>query len=350
MFPKIGIVYLSWNRKQYLDEVLSALRAQTYPQDRLELIFVDNGSVDGTAEYLRQTEGITFLGNAENLGFAEGNNMGITHALLHGCDYVFLHNDDLKLDPNAIAEAVNLAESDKTIGSVQSLMKLWKTPDVINSSGGQVHFLGLGFARDNGQKDADVVLSDGEEIAYGSGAAILLRASVLQEIGLLDPYLFLYHEDLQFGWRIRLAGFRNVLSVKSIAYHDYTFKRSIQKFYWMERNRWLVHLTCLKWQTLALIVPLMILFELPLMLFALLGGWWKEKLIVYVQMFKPSTWIYLVKTRRRIQASRRVSDKTIVSLFQSRIAHQETHNPLVVYVGNPSLSALWYLLKRLIQW
>ena len=350
MLPKVGVIYLAWNRKQYLEEVLSALRSQTYPQDRLELIFVDNASEDGTAEMLRETKGITFLGNAENLGFAEGNNMGINHALLHECDYVFLHNDDLKLDPNAILEAVNLAESDKTIGSVQSLIKLWKHPDTINSSGGQIHFLGFGFARDNGRKQQDVPLQEAEEIAYGSGAALLLRSSVLQEVGLLDPFLFLYHEDLQLGWRIRLAGFRNVLSLKSIAYHDYTFKRSIEKFYWMERNRWLVHLICLKGKTLLLVVPWMVLLELPLMVFAVLGGWWKEKIMVYLQFFKRSTWTYLISTRRRIQASRRVSDQQIVSLFEGRIVHQQTHNPLVTYIGNPLFSALWLFLKRLIRW
>ena len=350
MLPKIGIVYLSYNGKHYLDEVLSALRALDYPKDRLELIFVDNASHDGSQEYLRSVEGITFFGNDKNLGFAEGNNMGIEHALLNDCKYVFLHNNDLKLDRNAIKEAVHLAESDASIGSVQSLMKLWKHPDTINSTGGMVHFLGFGFVRDNGCKDADVDVRDGEEIAYASGAAVLYRSSVLKQIGLLDPYLFLYHEDLQLGWRIRLVGFKNVLSTKSIAYHDYAFKKSVQKFYWMERNRWLVHLTYLKGKTLILIVPFMVLLELPLLLFAVKGGWLKEKVIVYAQMFRPSTWRYVTSTRAKIQAMRAVSDKKIVSLFTSSILHQETSSPAVIHIGNPLLSAVWFFLKRLIRW
>ncbi len=348
--PKVGIIYLSYNGKPYLDEVLAALRALTYPSDRLEFIFVDNNSKDGSQEYLRDVEGITFFGNGKNLGFAQGNNMGIEHALLNGCDYVFLHNNDLKLDPHAINEAVALAESDPTIGSVQSLMKLWKHPDTINSTGGMVHFLGFGFVRDNGRKDKDVQVYDGEEIGYASGAAVLYRSSVLKQIGLLDPFLCLYHEDLQLGWRIRLAGFRNVLSTGSIAYHDYAFKKSVKKFYWMERNRWLVHLTYLKGKSLVLLFPLMALLEIPLLAFSIKGGWFKEKLFVYAQFFRPSTWRYIVTTRSKVQSTRKVSDREIVKLFTSSIEHQETSNPFVMHIANPVLTIIWFFLKRIIRW
>lgn len=349
MLPKVGVIYLSYNGKSYLDDVLVALRGQDYPSDRLEIIVVDNASKDGSQAYLRTIEGITFFPNEKNLGFAEGNNMGIEHALLHGCDYVYLHNNDLKLDRQAISQAVAMAQSDHTIGSVQSLMKLWQHPDTINSTGGMIHFLGFGFVRDNGRKDADVQVTNGEEIAYASGAAVLYRSSLLKKIGFLDPYLFLYHEDLQLGLRIRLAGFKNVLCATSIAYHDYTFKKSIQKFYWMERNRWLVHLTCLQRRTLIAIVPFMLLLELPLLILAIKGGWLKEKLIVYAQFFRPATWKYLRETRKRIQSLRQVSDASMVPLFTSKIEHQDMDHPLVTHIGNPLFSALWYVLKRVIR-
>ena len=124
MMPKVAIVYLSYSGLRYLDEVITALRALDYPKDRLELIFVDNASHDGSQDYLRNVEGITFFPSATNTGFAEGNNIGIRHALFGGADYVFLHNNDLKLAPDAITRAVELAESDPKIGSVQSLMLL----------------------------------------------------------------------------------------------------------------------------------------------------------------------------------------------------------------------------------
>lgn len=355
MMPKVAIVYLSYNGKRYLDEVISALGALDYPKDRLELVFVDNASSDGSQEYLRSVDGITFFANADNLGFAEGNNIGINHAMLHGADYVFLHNNDLKLAPDAISRAVELAESDPTIGSVQSLMLLWKRPDIINSTGGMVHFLGFGFVRDNGRLLTEVIggvptpRRDGEEIAYASGAAVLYRSSVLKQVGLLDPFLFLYHEDLELGWRIRLAGYRNVLSLHSRAYHDYEFKRSIQKFFWMERNRWLVHFSHLKWPTLFLLLPFLFLLELPLLAFALKGGWFKQKLLVYRALLSPRAWRYVAGKRAESRRIRRVSDRDIVSLFTPKIDHQETQNLVVKYIGNPVLDLLWAVLRLTIR-
>lgn len=350
MMPKVAIIYLSYNGIRYLDEVIAAMRALDYPQDRLELIVVDNASNDGSPEYLRQVEGITLFLNETNLGFAEGNNIGTQHALEQGADYIFLHNNDLVLDPSAIMHAVRLAESDSKIGSVQSLMLLWKHPDTINSTGGMVHFLGLGFVRDNGKKLTDCEAQTGEEIAYASGAAVLYRSSVLQEVGLLDPFLFLYHEDLELGWRIRLAGYRNVLSMESRAYHDYEFKRSVQKFFWMERNRWLVHFSHLTWPTLILLLPFMLVFEIPLLAFSILGGWWKEKFRVYQALCNPRSWRYVAGKRKESRLIRRVSDRKIVSLFTGKIEHQETSNPIVNSIGNPLLSILWSLLRWIIRW
>ncbi len=356
MMPRVAIVYLSYNGKKYLDEVLTALHALEYPKDRLELIFVDNASQDGSREYLAQTAEITFFANESNTGFSEGNNIGIRHALLNGADYVFLHNNDLKLDPLAITEAVALAESDERIGSVQSLMLLWKSPDTVNSTGGMLHFLGFGFVRDHARLLSDVTAGvygprqDGEEIAYASGAAVLYRASLLQTIGLLDPFLFLYHEDLELGWRIRLAGSRNVLCLRSRAYHDYEFKRSVQKFFWMDRNRWLVHFSHLRWRTLGLLLPFLLILEIPLLLFAIKGGWLKQKLLVYASLLRPRCWMYVASKRKGSRAIRQVSDQRIVSMFTSRIEHQETRSMMVDHIGNPFFSLVWRILRGWIKW
>ena len=355
MIPKVAIVYLSYNGKRYLDEVLTALRALNYQRESLEFIFVDNASSDGSQEYLRSVSDITFFANGKNLGFAEGNNIGINHALLHGADYVFLHNNDLKLHPDAISHAVSLAESDPEIGSVQSLITLWKHPNIVNSTGGMVHFLGFGFVRDNGQKLSEIIGGvprprfDGEEIAYASGAAVLYRAEVLKNVGVLDPFLFLYHEDLELGWRIRLAGYKNVLSIHSLAFHDYEFKRSIQKFFWMERNRWLVHFSHLNWSTLLILLPFMIIMEVPLLLFAIKGGWIKQKICVYASLLSPKSWSYVLRKRRESHMIRKVSDSEIMQLFTGKIIHQETNDPIVTWIGNPILCVVWIVIKKFIH-
>src|SRR3989338_97562 len=313
--PKVAVIYLSWFSMPYLEDVFSCLDALDYPRERLEIIVVDNSSTDGSQEWLRKRTDITYFPSDKNLGFAEGNNLGINHALLNGADYIFLHNNDLKLEPGAIREAVVLAESDPKIGSVQSFMKLWSDPDRVNSTGGMVHFLGFGFVRDNGRLASEVTAKDVSEIAYASGAAVLYRASVLREVGLLDPFLFLYHEDLELGWRIRLAGFRNVFARNSVTYHNYKFKRAFAKFYWMERNRYIVHFSHLKLATLILLFPFLFGLECMMCALSIRGGWAKEKFCAYLDAFRPAVWKHIIASRKRSRQLRRVSDRKIVSLF-----------------------------------
>jgi GT2 family glycosyltransferase len=348
--PKVAIVYLSYFSMPYLEDVFSCLDALDYPRDRLEIIVVDNASTDGSQAWLQRRTDIMYFPSAKNLGFAEGNNLGIEHALLHGADYIFLHNNDLKLEPGAIREAVALAESDPNIGSVQSFMKLWSEPDRVNSTGGMVHFLGFGFVRDNGRKTEEVAIVDGSEIAYASGAAVLYRANVLRVVGLIDPFLFLYHEDLELGWRIRLAGFRNVFSRNSVTYHNYKFKRAFAKFYWMERNRYIVHFSHLKLATIFLLTPFLLGMELVMLILSIKGGWWKEKCAAYRDALNPSVWKHIFQARKMSASIRRVPDRDIVRLFTSKIEHQETSSFLVNKIGNPLLTLVWFVLKRMIVW
>lgn len=359
--PRVAIVYLSYNTRPYLKEVMESVASLSYPKESLDWMIVDNNSPDNSAALIQELvlpesgkslPNVTFFAERENHGFAKGNNLAIDHAIKQGFDYVFLLNNDAKLHPDAITHAVEMAESDQSIGSVQSLMLLWQNEEVVNSTGGVVHFLGFGFVRDNGASWEQVKSqrTDGEEIAYASGAAVLYRASALKQVGNLDEYLFLYHEDLDLGWRLRLAGYRNVLSTKSVVYHYYEFKRSIKKFFWMERNRWLVHGSNLRIGTIVLLLPFLLLLEIALVFFGIKGGWLKEKLRVYKELFNPALWRQLRKRRAHAASIRVVSDAKIVSLFSSVIAHQETRQLLVDRVGNPILSFVWSIIKRLIRW
>ncbi len=371
MKPTVAIIYLAYNTGAFLERVFLSVETLDYPKDRLRLIVVDNASGDGSADWIRdhvvpksekQLPRVTFFPSATNTGFAGGNNLGIERALLEGADYVYLLNGDARLDPAAITEAVAMAESDKSIGAVQSLVRLWQDEDVLNATGGSVHFLGFGFARDNGRHLQRLALElptlsvgsrsleelDGTDIAYASGAAVLYRSSVLREVGLLEDFYFMYHDDLELGWRIRLAGYRNVLATRSVAFHHYEFRRSIKKLYWMERARLLVFFSHLKPATLVILSPFLVALELALLAFAAKGGWLKDKLCVYLDLLRPATWKHLAEKRRFSNLIRKVSDKEIVRLWTGKIEHQETSNPVVDLIANPVLSAVWFVLKRLV--
>ncbi len=371
MTPSVAIVYLAYNSRPFLDGVFASIEALHYPKDRLHLIVVDNASTDGTPEWIREQivpksggalPNVTFFPNAENLGFAGGNNLGMERALLEGADYIYLLNADAKLDPDAIAEAIVLAESDATIGSAQSLIRLWQDPETLNATGGMVHFLGFGFVRDNGRRlpissvsppfqgGVKGWFSNGEDIAYASGAAVLYRSSVLREVGLLEDFYFMYHDDLELGWRIRLAGYRNVLAAKSVAFHHYEFRRSIKKLYWMERARLVVFFSHLKIPTLLLLAPFLLALELALLAFSAKGGWLRDKLLVYANLCSPKTWAHIAKKRRESFLLRKVNDRDIIKFWTGMISHQETRNPVVEYVGNPLLSVVWFILRHGIRW
>jgi len=365
MKSKVAIIYLSYNARPYIDDVVLSLEQQTYPSDQLKLIIVDNPGQDDSLDYIKKQilprskkslPEVELIANQENAGFAIGNNQGIKSALDQGYDYVYLLNNDAKLDPEAIERVVEVAEADPKIGSVQSLMLLWQNPEVINSTGGMVHFLGFGFVRDNGKS---LPLSKGEarrgfwvnqEIAYASGAAALYRADLLRRIGLFDEFLWLYHEDLELGWRIRLAGYKNVLAEKSIAYHHYEFSRSIKKWFWMERNRWIVLLTHLRWRTLLLLLPSLLVVELAIYIASIRSGWIREKFLSCLDLLRPATLKNIAAKRRVSQELRKVSDKEIVRLFTAKIEHQETSGPILKYLINPAMSLVWYLIRFLIRW
>ena len=97
---------------------------------------------------------------------------------------------------------------------------------VIHSRGNELHYLGVGFVGGDGEPDRAL----GEEpIAYASGAAVLYRAHGLRDVGLFDPALFMYHEDSDLGWRLRLAGWQSVLAPAAVIYHDYDFTGAARK-------------------------------------------------------------------------------------------------------------------------
>jgi GT2 family glycosyltransferase len=354
---RIAIVYLTfYDKPHYIDEALMSVVNSSYPKELMKLIIVDNSSHGASACYLREKvlpqfekslPSIVFVENDSNKGFAGGNNQGIEYALKNEFDYVYLLNNDAKFDGDAVSRAVEMSELDGKIGSVQSLMLLWNEPDLINSSGNDIHYLGFGLTRDYKKPISSITRKDGDEIGYASGAAVLYRCSALRQIGFLDEFLWLYHEDLELGWRLRLAGWKNVLAKSSIVYHDYNFSRSAEKMFWMERNRHIVNLTHMSVSTILILFPVSILMEFVVLGGAFLGGWHKEKLKSYIALISPVTISHILKKRKEIQSLRAVSDKQIAKCFVSKIEHQETDNFIARLVINPLLNLYWSLIADL---
>jgi GT2 family glycosyltransferase len=356
-WPRLAIVTVLYRSERFARALAESVAGADYPRERLEWHLVDNSPGDGSlaaarAEVARLGERlprVVIHEPGQNVGFAIGNNLALRAALDSGVDHCYLLNPDAALEPGALAAAVQVAESAPDVGSVQSLLVLDEEPDVVNSSGNHIHFLGFGYCGGYRRPRAEVA-AEPRDIAYASGACVLLPARLLREVGLFDETLWLYHEDLDLGWRLLLSGRRNLLAPGSVCRHNYEFSRSTAKWYWMERNRAIVVFKNFRLPTVALLLPLLAIADVGLLAVATKGGWWREKLRAMAWFLRPAAWAYLARARREVARQRRVSDREILRHFTPVIDYPDFQSPLQRKVIEPAWKACFAALKALVRW
>ncbi len=236
MRPLVSIIIVNWNGKQLLPECLDSLRAQA-ASDK-EVILVDNGSQDGSADYVQDRyPEVTVVRLPQNRGFAGGNNAGMVHA---SGKYIAFLNNDTRTDPAWLANLLSTAEAcPPSVGMWACKILSYDQPDVIDNVGLLMYPDGLArgkgrLERDNGQYDAPA------EAFFPSGCAGLYRRSMLEEIGLFDEDFFAYADDVDLGLRGRLAGWGCRYVPSARVYHKYSSSSSAYsplKAFLVERNR-----------------------------------------------------------------------------------------------------------------
>lgn len=241
MYPQVIIIILNWNGKEDTIECLESLKNITYPN--YKILLVDNGSTDGSVDFFkRRYPEIEIVENQENLGFAEGNNVGMRRALEKGSDYVLILNNDTVVDSHFLQELINLAEQDLKIGIVGPKIYYYDNPSKINSAGGTINWnvgaginIGIG-ATDNGQFNHCL------DVEYLMGAAMLIKNELIKEIGGFNQGFFLLLEDTELCIRAKRVGYRSVFCPNSKIYHKEGIsgeKSPISLYYWY-RNRLLL--------------------------------------------------------------------------------------------------------------
>jgi len=236
--PLVSVIILNWNGKKYLNDCFTSLENQSFPN--FEIILVDNGSEDDSVNFVRKNfSQIKIFKNKKNLGFAKGNNKGIETAK---GQYVFILNNDTKIDKNCLEELVKTSQSDKKIGMCGAKIVSFENPELIDSVGVNIYFDGM--SRGRGRKEIDAGQYDKiEEILFPSGCAAFYNKKMLDQIGLFDETFFAYCEDSDLGLRGRLAGWKAVLVPSAIVYHHYSGsfgKYSSLKAFLVERNHFWV--------------------------------------------------------------------------------------------------------------
>jgi GT2 family glycosyltransferase len=355
--PRLAVVTVLYRCEKFMRGLFESMALVEYPRERLEFHVVDNCPGDGSlaaakAEIERlgaRLPTVVIHEPGANVGFAVGNNIALRAALGRGVDYCFLLNPDATFEPAALKEAVRVAESAQNVGSVQSLLVLGDEPEVVNTSGNHIHFLGFGYVGGYRQPRA-LVPAKPRDIAFSSGACVLLPAHVLRQVGLLDGTLWLYHEDLDLGWRIRLAGFRNLIAPASVCRHFYEFSRAQSKWYWMERNRWIVVLKNYRLATILLLLPALLVADCGLLLMAAKAGWLLPKLRSLAWFLRPSSWRYLWRGRRAIARIRRVPDSEVLRHFTAVIDFPDFRSPVITKVIEPVWKVVLVVLRAIVRW
>ncbi len=358
---KVYIVLVTWNGERDVPLFCDSLVSSTNVED-IQLIVVDNDSKDSTLKIIAEKipEAIIIKNNS-NTGFAVGSNQGIRYALDHGAEYIMLANQDLVFKKDWLEPLKNTLDTNTRIAAVQPLVMLYPDKEKINSCGNVLHYLGFGYTRGYLKKMVPGTISGGytckneEEIGAFSGSAVLLRASVLREVGLLDESYFMYHEDADLGWRFRLAGYTCVICTDSVVYHHYEFSRSILKFYYMERNRYLMMLKNYSLHTLLLLAPFFFFWEAGMIFYSLFGFLFMKKTIGFPEKIKGyayfwslKNWKALLKERQKVQTMRKIPDREIIKLSTPVIEFQDLESPIITYIANPLSRAYWFVIKKFI--
>ena len=209
---EVSIVIPNYNGKHFLADCLHTVFAQNI--ENQEVIVVDNGSTDGSLEYLKTFPGVRVIALDKNYGFCRAVNEGIKAS---ESEYVILLNNDTEVDKNFAAELLCAIKSDEEIFSCSSKMIQFHDRERMDDAGDYYCALGWAFGRG---KDGLVEQYDkpANIFAACAGAAIY-RKEMLESLGYFDENHFAYLEDIDIGYRARIHGYRNVYAPKAVVYH-----------------------------------------------------------------------------------------------------------------------------------
>ena len=242
MKQKVFIIILNWNRKDLTVECIQSLKKVKAHGLDIHTVIVDNHSSDDSISTFKQFPHITTLVNKSNLGYAEGNNVGIKFAMRHNADIILLLNNDVLVTPNILIRLLSVINSDEKIGIVGPMTYYTDKKKIIADAGGII-MKHRYFGVNRGQKEKDKGQFDKiSEVDFISGSAMLIKSSVFKKIGLLDGRFFLYYEDADLCFRAKKAGFKSVFVPETVIYHTFGATSGIGSaihHYYTTRNHYL---------------------------------------------------------------------------------------------------------------
>ena len=312
--PLVSIIILNYNAGKLLEECINSIRQSNYKN--YEIIVVDNNSNDQShVECKEKFPSINLIENEKNLGYCEGNNVGIRSSK---GKFVIILNPDTIVDPNWIDELL-LGYQKFGDGIYQPKFLTIDNESIIQSTGNMIQLFGFGYSRNKGDKDENQ-FNKIEIIDYASGTCLFTSKKILTELDLFDSFLFAYHDDLDICWRARMQGIHSYYVPTSIVFHPsegFSFKWSNLKFYLLERNRLYCLFTHYSRSTILKFFPSLIIIDMAVSFFYLKNGLFYEKIKASLNILKN-----LRKINSRyieIQGKRTINDKAIILDFKNEL-------------------------------
>lgn len=319
---KIGIIIVGYNSEKYLPECLGSIFDSCFKD--FKVYFVDNNSTDGSIKYIEKNWKIVeIIRLEENFGFAKANNIGSQKAINDGCEYVFLLNPDTLIEKDCLELLYSSRKSNMILQPLILLHENGEKTDLINTSGNILHFLGISYVGNYRKNYKETILE--KDIALASGAAMFIPIGIINKIGLFDEDFFMYHEDVDFCWRSRMAGYNIELIRDALVWHKYSFSRNKLKLYYVERNRLIFLLKNFQLKTLLLYLPISFLAELGLLAYSIVGGWFNYKL--------KAEFAFLTKVsatfKKRRNSIRKINDRKLDKYLASDLNFSEIQSRLI---------------------
>ncbi len=307
----ISVVVVNYNGEHFLEPCLKSLEKQTF--EDFEVILVDNGSSDGSLEYVRdQFPAVRVIALAENLGFCGGNNAGIREA--RG-KYIALLNNDAEAHPRWLEELRGALDNHSDVGFCASKIFLHDQPDIIDSAGGIFYSCGVDGQRGHLEKDTGKFV-EADYVFGAPGAASIYRQAVLEDIGLFDEDFFAYAEEVDLNFRAQLCGYKCLFVPTAVVYHTGggTMKHaSDQRRYLSHRNQFYVLIKDMPGD-------LLVKYFFPIVCYSFLrdvswilqgkGGVVRRAWLDGLRNFKR-----ILRKRKEIQQGRKVSSQYIDSIL-----------------------------------
>ena len=311
--PLVSIIILNFNAGKLLLNCIESLTKLAY--QNIELIIVDNVSTDNSQNQCKEKfPQVKLIQNEKNSGYCGGNNVGIKNA---NGEFIIILNPDTIVESNLIDKLLG-AYNIHGEGLYQPKILSLEDKTILQSTGNMIHVFGFGFARDKGNQDNNEI-KETTKIGYAAGTCLFALKETFLKLKLFDEFLFLYHDDLDIGWRASQKEINSYIVPQTTIYHaeSYSLKWSKKKFFWLERNRRYCLMTHYSRDTLKIIRKELWITELLIWAVYFSKGYLTAKIKAELELRKNKK--FIIKKQIEIENEKRISDVELIKTFPDRI-------------------------------